>query len=172
MALFGIRNKLKSIVKQTLQLEPEKSMVSNIVPEPSVQNPVTPSYDEVQEPPQQEAAPIENATPAVSEEPNEEAPEPIAEEISAAVSTEEGRPLTHEEVQEVLDEDVRPALQMDGGDIQLVKIEDNNIYVRLVGACSTCPSSVMTMRMGVENLLREEFPALNELIEVQDEMAS
>ena len=58
---------------------------------------------------------------------------------------------------------------MDGGDIELVKVEDENIYVRLVGACSTCPSSVMTMRMGVENLLREEFPSLKELIEVTDE---
>ena len=43
---------------------------------------------------------------------------------------------------------------------ELVKVEDENIYVRLVGACSTCPSSVMTMRMGVENLLNEEFPSL------------
>ena len=86
-----------------------------------------------------------------------------------AVPVADGRPLTPEEVQEVLDDDVRPALQMDGGDIELIKVADNNIYVKLVGACSTCPSSVMTMRMGVENLLREEFPSLNELIEVKDE---
>ncbi|MEC7986298.1 MAG: NifU family protein, partial [Myxococcota bacterium] len=86
-------------------------------------------------------------------------------------SVAEGPPLSMEAVQEILDEDVRPALQMDGGDISLIKIEDNNIYVKLVGACSTCPSSVMTMRMGVENLLREEFPSMNELIEVTDEPA-
>ena len=45
----------------------------------------------------------------------------------------------------------------------------NNIYVKLVGACSTCPSSVMTMKMGVETLLKEEFPTLNDIIEVQEE---
>ena len=48
----------------------------------------------------------------------------------------------------------------------MIKIEDNDIYVKLVGACSTCPSSVMTMKMGVEALLREEFPAMRDLIQV------
>ena len=71
-----------------------------------------------------------------------------------------------EAVQEILDEMVRPALQGDGGDISLIKIESNDIYVRLVGACNTCPSAVMTMKMGVEALLREEFPAMRELIQV------
>lgn len=77
-----------------------------------------------------------------------------------------GRPLTMEAVEEVLDELVRPALNADGGDITLIKIEYDNVYVRLVGACSSCPSSVMTMRMGVERLLQEEFPQMNELIQV------
>ncbi|MAY79632.1 MAG: hypothetical protein CL930_02505, partial [Deltaproteobacteria bacterium] len=69
-------------------------------------------------------------------------------------------------VQEILDDMVRPALQGDGGDISLIKIEEQNIYVRLVGACNTCPSAVMTMKMGVEALLREEFPSMKELIQV------
>ena len=71
-----------------------------------------------------------------------------------------------EAVQEILDDMVRPALQGDGGDISLVKIEENDIYVRLVGACNTCPSSIMTMKMGVEALLREEFPKMRELIQM------
>ena len=70
------------------------------------------------------------------------------------------------EVQEILDDMVRPALQGDGGDITLIKIENNDIYVRLVGACNTCPSSIMTMKMGVEALLREEFPTMGELIQL------
>lgn len=74
--------------------------------------------------------------------------------------------LSAEKVQEVLDEMVRPALQGDGGDITLVRIEANNIYVRLVGSCKSCPSSIATMKMGVEALLKEEFPAMNELIQV------
>ena len=66
--------------------------------------------------------------------------------------------LTTENVQEVLDDYIRPGLQSDGGDISLIKIEDDNIYVQLVGACSTCPSSIATMKMGVEMLpFKEEF---------------
>lgn len=77
-----------------------------------------------------------------------------------------GRALTMQNVEEVLDELVRPALNADGGDITLLRIDDDNIFVKLVGSCSTCPSSVMTMRMGVERLLQEEFPQMNELIHV------
>jgi Fe-S cluster biogenesis protein NfuA len=63
---------------------------------------------------------------------------------------------------------VRPALNADGGDITLVKIEHGNVYVRLVGACSSCPSSIMTLRMGVERLLQDEFPDMGDLIQVDD----
>ena len=71
-----------------------------------------------------------------------------------------------EAIQEVFDDMVRPALQADGGDIALVKIEKSDIYVRLVGACNTCPSAVMTMKLGVEALLKEEFPGMGELIQM------
>src|SRR5215203_4852075 len=66
-------------------------------------------------------------------------------------------------VQVILDEMVRPALQGDGGDITLLRIENNDIYVKLVGSCSTCPSSILTMKAGVEALLKEEFPSMNQL---------
>jgi len=90
-------------------------------------------------------------------------PKPVAANAFDALGALE---LNRQNVEDVLDEMVRPALNADGGDITLVKVEDNNVYVRLVGACSTCPSSVMTMQMGVERLLKEEFPSLNELIQV------
>lgn len=77
-----------------------------------------------------------------------------------------GLSLTPDNVEAVLDEMVRPALNADGGDIQLVKIEGDDIYVKLVGACSSCPSSIMTMKMGVERLLQDEFPDMGELISV------
>ncbi len=77
-----------------------------------------------------------------------------------------GLPLSRENVEAVLDEQVRPALNADGGDIELVKIEDGNVFVRLVGACNSCPSSVVTMRMGVERMLQDEFPDMDELIQV------
>jgi Fe-S cluster biogenesis protein NfuA len=79
-----------------------------------------------------------------------------------------GYQLNEENVQLVLDESVRPALQADGGDISLVKIEENNIYVELIGACASCPSSTMTMKMGIEQMLHDEFPDLNELINMND----
>lgn len=78
-------------------------------------------------------------------------------------------PLTMENVEEVLDEMVRPALNADGGDITLIEIKDNDVYVKLVGACSSCPSSIMTMKMGVERLLQDEFPQMGELIQVDSQ---
>ncbi|HBP21886.1 MAG TPA: hypothetical protein DEA08_29395, partial [Planctomycetes bacterium] len=54
--------------------------------------------------------------------------------------------------------DVAPFLQQDGGDIELVAIEQGIVAVRLVGACGTCPSSVATLQMGVERRLKENFP--------------
>ena len=77
-----------------------------------------------------------------------------------------GPPLTLEQVQELFEDMVRPALQSDGGDIDLLKVEDNDVYVRLTGACSTCPSSTVTMKMGIERLLAEEFPQFRHLIQV------
>ena len=77
-----------------------------------------------------------------------------------------GSALTVDQVIELFDDMVRPALQSDGGDIDLVKVEDNDVYVRLTGACSSCPSSTVTMKMGIERLLVEEFPQFRHLIQV------
>lgn len=101
-------------------------------------------------------APVE-----VAPAPVEVAPQPVAESDDTA-----GGLMTMEAVQDILDDMVRPALQGDGGDISLIRIEDNNIYVKLVGSCSSCPSSILTMKMGVEALLKEEFPMMEELIQV------
>ncbi|MGR3218705.1 MAG: NifU family protein [Candidatus Anammoxibacter sp.] len=56
-------------------------------------------------------------------------------------------------------EDIRPALQADGGDIELVDIEENGVVkVRLTGACGSCPSALMTLKHGVEAKLKEVIP--------------
>lgn len=73
-----------------------------------------------------------------------------------------------ENVESVLDDMVRPALNADGGDITLIRIENDDVFVKMIGACSTCPSSIMTMKMGVERLLQEEFPQMGELVNVDD----
>ena len=64
-------------------------------------------------------------------------------------------------------EKVRPFLQMDGGDIELVAIEDKNALVRLKGACHGCPSATYTLKMGVEQAIRREIPDFGELIQVE-----
>lgn len=62
-----------------------------------------------------------------------------------------------EQVMEVIDE-IRPLLQDHGGDIELVKIEDKKVFVRLQGACAGCPGAIQTMRMGVERRIKEAVP--------------
>jgi len=62
-----------------------------------------------------------------------------------------------ERVQEALDK-IRPALQADGGDVELVDIEGGVVKVRLVGACRGCPMSQLTLANGVERVLKEEIP--------------
>ncbi len=62
-----------------------------------------------------------------------------------------------EEVEEVL-ESVRPMLIQDGGNVELVDIEDGVVKVRLVGACVSCSSSTMTLKMGIEKALKKAIP--------------
>lgn len=70
-------------------------------------------------------------------------------------------------VQEVL-ELVRPALQADGGDVELVDVTDDGLVsVRLTGACGSCPMSTMTLKMGIERTLKEKLPEVKEVVQVQ-----
>lgn len=62
-------------------------------------------------------------------------------------------------VQAVLDK-IRPQLQADGGDVELVSIEDGLVKVRLQGACAGCPMSQMTLRNGIERILKQEIPEI------------
>ncbi len=71
-----------------------------------------------------------------------------------------------ESVKEVLDT-IRPMLQNDGGDLELVGIdEDKTVKVRLQGACKGCPGAQMTLKMGVERLLKEKVPGVKEVVAV------
>ena len=63
-----------------------------------------------------------------------------------------------EKVQAVLEE-IRPMLQRDGGDVELVEVTaDNVVNVRLRGACGTCPGATMTLKMGIERIMKERIP--------------
>jgi len=64
-------------------------------------------------------------------------------------------------------ENIREALQSHGGDVELVGIDqDNTVRVRLQGACQGCPGATMTMKMGIERILREKVPEIKEVIAV------
>jgi Fe-S cluster biogenesis protein NfuA len=65
-------------------------------------------------------------------------------------------------VQEALD-DIRPQLQGDGGDVELVAIEGNVVKVRLVGRCACCPMSQMTLKNGVETYVKERVPEIQKV---------
>jgi Fe-S cluster biogenesis protein NfuA len=58
---------------------------------------------------------------------------------------------------------IRPTLQADGGDVELVDVNDGVVKVRLTGACGTCPMSTMTLKAGVERILKEEVPEVKEV---------
>ena len=71
-----------------------------------------------------------------------------------------------EEVKKVLDM-IRPALQADGGDVELVEVGDDGVVkVRLVGACGHCPMSTMSLKMGIERTLKDKVPGVKEVISV------
>lgn len=68
-----------------------------------------------------------------------------------------------EQVEQAL-ESIRPAIQMDGGDIELVDVDEHGVVrVRLVGACVGCPMSIMTLKAGIERILRERVPGVTDV---------
>jgi Fe-S cluster biogenesis protein NfuA len=73
--------------------------------------------------------------------------------------------LTPENVETVLDE-MRPYLMADGGNVELVELDGPVVKLRLQGACGSCPSSTMTLRMGIERRLREFIPEIAEVEQV------
>ncbi len=71
-----------------------------------------------------------------------------------------------EKVQTVL-EKIRPMLQADGGDVTLIAVDDDGtVKVKLMGACGSCPMSIMTLKNGIERLLKQEIPEIKEVVQV------
>ena len=71
-----------------------------------------------------------------------------------------------EKVKAVLDK-IRPMLQADGGDVELINVEDGVVKVRLQGACSGCPMSQMTLKQGIEKLVKQEIPEVQSVESVE-----
>jgi Fe-S cluster biogenesis protein NfuA len=71
-----------------------------------------------------------------------------------------------EKVEAVLNQ-VRPSLQADGGDVELVDVNDGTVSLKLKGACHGCPMAAMTLKQGIERLLKEQIPEVKEVVAVQ-----
>jgi len=65
----------------------------------------------------------------------------------------------------VLDK-IRPQLMMDGGNVELVEVNDGTVKVKLTGACSGCPMATITLKMGIEKILKQEIPEIKEVVAV------
>ena len=157
--MFGFRNKLKSVAKNIFGVDEESNNEVNWSPpkvEPAKEQPAEQSVEQAVEQSQEVEAPEKVEEAVVLQEGVSSSPEPV----------EGGLELNLENLEEIFDDFIRPGLQADGGDITLERIEGMDIYVKLTGACSSCSSSVMTMRLGVEALLREEFPQMGELYDI------
>ncbi len=70
-----------------------------------------------------------------------------------------------DKVEEVLNK-IRPSLMRDGGNVELVDVNDGTVKVKLTGACAGCPMSTMTLKMGIEQTLKQEIPEVKEVVAV------
>lgn len=75
--------------------------------------------------------------------------DPVTEKVAAAI------------------EKIRPAIQMDGGDVEFVSFEDGTVNLRLLGACVGCPMSQMTLYMGIQEMLQREVPEVKQVMTVE-----
>jgi len=90
----------------------------------------------------------------------------VIEEGAAAAST-EGDPESVKMIKAILEEKVRPAIAQDGGDVIFEGFEEGIVYVQLQGACDGCPSASMTLKNGIESLLKYYVPEVSEVRQVR-----
>ena len=88
----------------------------------------------------------------------------VSNKSSGTLKTDEKDSDVVKQIKELLDTRVRPAVAMDGGDIVYQNFEDGVVYLHMQGACSGCPSSTATLKMGIENMLKHYIP---EVVEVR-----
>lgn len=84
----------------------------------------------------------------------------------AALAHKGGDSEIENKIREILDNEIRPAVAMDGGDITFEKFEDGVVYLYLQGSCAGCPSSTATLKMGIEKRLQESLPEIREVVSV------
>lgn len=91
---------------------------------------------------------------------------PVLNEAGPAEAHKGGDSEVESKIREILDQEVRPAVAMDGGDITFEKYEDGVVYLYLQGSCAGCPSSTATLKMGIETRLKKAIPEIVEVVAV------
>lgn len=92
--------------------------------------------------------------------------EVVLHETKAAVADTSGDSADVTRIKQILDQEIRPAVAMDGGDIVFHKFEDGVVYLFMQGSCAGCPSSTMTLKQGIETRLMEAVPSVREVVSV------
>lgn len=92
--------------------------------------------------------------------------EPVVFEEKMAAAHSGGQGVLEGKIKEILDQEIRPAVAMDGGDITFEKFEDGVVYLHMQGSCAGCPSSTMTLKQGIETRLKDAIPEVIEVVAV------
>ena len=92
--------------------------------------------------------------------------EPVLTDAELQPEHKGGQTEIENKIREILDTEIRPAVAMDGGDITFEKYEDGVVYLYLQGACSGCPSSTATLKVGIETRLRDAIPEIQEVVSI------
>jgi Fe-S cluster biogenesis protein NfuA len=87
-------------------------------------------------------------------------------DVSAPENHHQAQGEIETKIRQILDDEIRPAVAMDGGDITFDKYQDGVVYLFLQGSCSGCPSSTLTLKMGIESRLREIIPEIKEVVSI------
>lgn len=85
--------------------------------------------------------------------------------IEASASAADDSPVAAQ-IRQIIEEEVRPAVAMDGGDITFERFHEGIVYVSMMGSCSSCPSSTATLKIGIESRLREAIPEVVEVVQI------
>jgi len=71
-----------------------------------------------------------------------------------------------DKIEALMDEQVRPALGAHGGDVEIVEVRDNIVYLKLTGGCQGCAGARMTLKNGVERIIKDKYPEIEEVVDV------
>ena len=89
----------------------------------------------------------------------------VIEALQNALSNQNASEI-EKRIQKFLDDEIRPAVAMDGGDVTLNRFQDGTVYLYMQGACAGCPSSTMTLKMGIETKLKAVVPEVIEVVQI------